>query len=444
MPVVPSVLQGQLGLKDTSWRDRLKPAAYKSPKGTRITFDYEEVSRETDKRTAPFEFSGINDAYVQDNGHGARRYPMRCFFWGKHCDRVATAFEAALLESGPGVLEHPLYGTFNAIPFGTITRRDDLKNAANQSVVEVVFWTTTLAVYPGAQKNARSEIAAALDGFDVVAAQQFADATDLRGAIAKANIKNTIKDFLKKVSGAMQAASNATSEVNRQFRDIERQINSGMNVLVGQPLRLAQQCINLVQAPGRALIAISTRLDGYRSLALSIFSSAAAAGTQLIPGIPGTSIGLASVKLKESNDFHTSDLFLMSSVAGSALSVLENEFSTRPEALAAAESVVNLLAEVVLWRDQRFENLEQSDPGGSIQALERVVALVAGQLVQASFTLKTERRLVLDRPRTIIDLCAELYGNVDDAQLDLLINSNNLTGVEILELPRGKSVAFYT
>jgi len=63
-------------------------------------------------------------------------------------------------------------------------------------------------------------------------------------------------------------------------------------------------------------------------------------------------------------------------------------------------------------------------------------------LVFISFSLKQERSLVLDRSRTIIDVVAELYGSVDD-QLDFFINSNGLTGSEILELPKGKQVVFY-
>ena len=56
--------------------------------------------------------------------------------------------------------------------------------------------------------------------------------------------------------------------------------------------------------------------------------------------------------------------------------------------------------------------------------------------------LKQERSITLDRARTIIDLCGELYGSVDD-NLDFAINSNGLTGSEILELPRGFDFVYY-
>ena len=74
--------------------------------------------------------------------------------------------------------------------------------------------------------------------------------------------------------------------------------------------------------------------------------------------------------------------------------------------------------------------------------LRRFVAIAAGFLVEISFTLKQEFRITLDRPRTIIDLAAELYGEVD-GQLDFLISSNNLTGSEILDLPRGREIVYY-
>ena len=76
------------------------------------------------------------------------------------------------------------------------------------------------------------------------------------------------------------------------------------------------------------------------------------------------------------------------------------------------------------------------------QQLQEAAALTAGFLVFISFSLKQERRLVLDRARTVIDLAAELYGSVDDP-LDFFIASNRLSGSEILELPIGREVVYY-
>jgi prophage DNA circulation protein len=436
MPATPQPgLVPELGDGVTTWADRLREAAYTSPRGTRIRFDYESVSRELDKRTTGFEFPGIDGAYVQDSGYSARKYPLRCYFWGNEHDRIATAFEAALCERGTGRLEHPLYGTFDVVPFGSITRRDDLKTEANQSVVEVTFWTTVGAVYPSGQASPKNEIEAALDGFDVAAAAQFVALMDLRGAVAQANTRSLIKRFLRDVSAAFDDVSSAVTTVNRAFRDLQQTVHFGLDVLVGQPLALAQQMTNLVRAPARAAVGIASRLEAYERLAMRIMGSLATTGALYSTALP-------ALKRRQINALHTADLMAMGAVSGSVASALAADYRAKPDALAAADRLLTQLDQVVAWREARFRELAEVDPGTSYQALQHAVALTAGYLVEASFSLATERRIVLDRPRTIIDLAAELYGSVDD-KLDLLIETNRLSGSEILELPRGRQIAYY-
>src|SRR5690606_4515455 len=351
-PVVDAAA-GLLGLDGVaSWEDRLQEAAYTSPGGTRIRFIYEDVGRATSKRTTAFEFPGVNDAYVQDNGHGSRRYPLRCIFTGNHCDKLATAFEAALLERGKGKLEHPLYGTFDVVPFGDINRRDDLKSAANQAIVEVTFWTTVDAVYPSGDGNPRSEILAALDGFDLAAAQQFT-AADLASALQQVNLKSTIRKTLRQVSATLQSVADSVESVNREFRDLQSLVNFGLDVLVGQPLLLAQQIANLITAPARALAGIRSRLDAYRNLLNQLLGNSRSSSADRALS--------ANHRIKAQNDFRVADLSASSAVAGSVLSVLENEFTTKTEAIEAANEIAEQLDILSQWREQRFEELELID-----------------------------------------------------------------------------------
>lgn len=82
------------------------------------------------------------------------------------------------------------------------------------------------------------------------------------------------------------------------------------------------------------------------------------------------------------------------------------------------------------------------DTGEIYQPLQDSVALATGFLVQTSFTLIEERRLVLGRSRTFVDLVAELYGELDN-QFDFFITTNKLSGDEIVELPIGREVVYY-
>lgn len=406
-----------------TWTDRLREAAYTSPSGERLVFTYENVSKTVSKKTTGFEFPDANGTYVQDLGHSGRRYPLRVFFWGEDHDLEALAFETALLEAGTGKLDHPLYGTVDVVPFGEIKTRDDLKTAANQSIIEVTFWDTIGLVYPTTQQDPAAAVLAAVSEYNDAAASEFEESTSLDSALEQATLKNSYQSLLDSAQTNLQAIADVQDNVRRQFDAIVDSINQGIDVLVSDPLTLAFQTTQMIQAPARALANIEARLSAYSDLANSLITGDGAV-------------------VSEGNDFRTNDLYASSYVTGSVVSVVNNQFITKTEALQAAEAILQQLEDVTDWRDDNFQSLQEVDTGEAYQQLQEAVALTAGFLVQISFTLKQERRVVLTRDRTIIDLAAELYGSVDD-QLDFLISSNDLSGSEILELPKGREIVYY-
>lgn len=419
-----------------AWATRLREAAYTTPSGTRIKFKYVVIRRTGTKRGTVWEFSGVNDAYIQPKGFGPRRYPLRCIFSGADHDLVAKAFEAGLYESGHGTLEHPRFADIDVVPFGDIDLREDLVFARNQSIVEVTFWTSLKEIYPSAAGNPKSEIESALGDFDVEAAQEFDGGTDLATAAARASTKSTIQALLREVSSALTAVSEATSSARQEFSGGLDVVNEGIDTLIGQPVLLAQQLANLTRSPGRALAGIQSRLDGYGRLLDSLIGSQAGSVSSAVE------VTQAGLVRKQRNDLQVAQLLAMNAIGGMVVSVLEHDFATRPEVLEAAATITEHFEAMVDWRDQAFRATGMNDDGQAYQALQHAVALTAGFLVEVSFTTVREQRITLDRARTIVDLCAELYGSVDD-KLDLLIASNDLTGDEILELPRGRTIAYY-
>jgi hypothetical protein len=435
---VPPAVTDLIGGGGESWKDRIREAAYVSPSKTRFRIEYEDLERTVTRRGTAYEFPGVNDAYVQQKGFGPRIYPMRCYFSGPNCDRIADAFLLALLEPGVGKLEHPRYGTIpRVVPFGDIGQRDDLKTSANQSVIDVTFWTTLVELYPSEQTSPKNEIEEALGDFDVAAAQAFASATALDTLAAQASLKGTIRSALREIRGALEDVSGSVASVRREFDDNFRLINEGLDVLVGQPLLLAQQIINLIRAPARAAAGIRSRLEGYANLAVRMFGSKAGRPQDFPVGVATSAI------TRRRNDAAVADLIAMAAVTGSVASSLENDFLTKPDAIKAADEVAAQFDDLVDWRDGVNEEVGAVDTGESYQALQQAVALTAGFLVEVSFRLIPERSLVIDQPTTIINLAARLYGRLDDTILDLLINSNRLTGSEILEIPRGRKILYY-
>jgi len=404
-----------------AWNDRIKEAAYTSPSGVRTLFDYEDVSREFDKKTTAFNFPDADGTYVQDLGKSGRRYPLRLFFWGGDYDLRAAAFEDSLGERGAGRLEHPVYGTVDVVPFGTITRRDDLKTAANQAVIELAFFETIGLVYPTQQSDPGSQVLQAVDEYNAAAAEDFADGLSTDTAGKRVTLKNTFESLLGSVKSGLQTVADTQDNVRKQFNAVNDSINSSIDVLIGQPLNLAFQTSILIQAPARALGSITARLDAYGNLA---------------------NLTISGNQPANENNFRARDLTASGAVTGSVLSVVNNQFDRKTDALQAAEDVLAQFERVNTWKDDNLVGLDIVDTGAAYQRLQEAVALTAGFLVEISFSLKQERRVVLDRARTIIDLSAELYGSVDD-QLDFLILSNGLSGSEILELPRGREIVYY-
>lgn len=418
-----------------AWQDRLSEAAYTSPGGTRQRFDYEDVGRATDKHTATFSFPDAAGTYVQDLGHSGRQFPVRAIFWGGDCDQEADAFELLLLQPGVGKLDHPVYGTVDVVPTGTIKRTDALKTAANQAIVEVTFWETVGVVYPTPQSDPAAAVLGAVQALNVAASEHFGESLLMSTAVEVASFRAAFSAMLEGAKQGLQAIAAADDVALQWFEDVYASITAGLDDLIGTPEVLAAQTLMLVQAPAAPATGseaatstanVSARLAAYASLAETVTAEVAE------PGYDG----------RPSNAYHARDLFAVAYVAGSVMSVVNNQFETKAEAVAAAAAVLAQFDDVAAWREDNYAALEQTDPGGTYQSLQDAVALTAGYLVAISFTLKQERRIVLDRARTAVDLVAELYGAVDD-ELDFFIASNSLTGSEILEIPAGREVAYY-
>lgn len=421
---------------DEDWRDRLRLAKYTSPGGTEVEFLFEDVSQLVEKRGTVFQFPNINDAFIQQKGFGPRRYPLRVIFAGANHDRVATAFMALVLETGVGQLDHPMYGVIpNAVPFGPITRRDDLKTAANQTIIEVTFWTSLIQIYPSAEGNPENEILSQLGDFDVEASQAFDNNTDLSIIDQVLAVKSDVRNFLTAVNGILSDVAATGTLARRNFDATLDLIEFGLDVLILEPAVLAQHILDLIRIPASAPSSIEDRLDAYALLGQAVLRSPQGRPEDF----PAST---SSAITKRSNARQVADLFGMGAAAGAVQATLDNQFGTKPDAINAADQVLSQFAVIVNWRDNANAVIGFIDTGEAYQALQEATALTAGFLVEISFDLLAERAIVLDRPRTIIDLSAELYGEVD-ARLDFMITSNNLSGSEILELPAGKTIVYY-
>ena len=233
-------------------------------------------------------------------------------------------------------------------------------------------------------------------------------------------LKNQYLSALDAVKNGLASVAKTNEAVERQFNDVYDSINLGIDTLIGEPLTLAFQTSILINSPARAASAMSDKLAAYGSL------------LQQITGVDLTS----------SNDLATADLYASSTVSAGAVSAINSEFTTRSEAIEAAAALTEQFDFLVAWRDSQYSNFNVIDTGEAYYSLLNAVAIAAGYLVGLSFSLKSEQSIVLDRDRAMIELCFDLYGDVD-LVLDFFINSNNLTNQEMLLVPKGRKIVYF-
>jgi hypothetical protein len=403
------------------WELRLKEAAYISPGGTRIAFQYVDLSRVIERRTAIFQFAGLDGKYVQDNGHDDGTYPMLAFFSGDNHDQFATAFERALIERGRGRLEHPMYGTQDVVPTGSITRTNQMVQAANQTTVAVTFSATLANVYPDLLAIPSSQATRILDGWDASVAATFAERVDLDDPVDQSNMAQSVLNALDVSAKTVREISKELASAQLEYDERARAITESIDTLVNAPQNLGFQLIQLIKSPARTAISIESKISGFVDFCEALLST----------------------DTEDENRVALKNLLVTAGTGAAADSANSTEFQSRPQALGAAEDLIALNASNNAGLDEVFTAFAYVDTGDGFKLNEEAVARISGRLVVDAFELLPERAVVLNTARNFIELCSELYGNVEDTTLQRFIDTNSIAGDEFYMLERGRRIVYY-
>lgn len=420
-----------------SWQERIGPAEWTSPSGEVFPFQFEDVSETFRNKTTVFDFAGGQGTYVQHKGSTLRRIPVRVIFSGDNYDIIATRFQEACREVGISTLLHPMYGPGprKVVPFGDVPRVDKLKTGGNEATFDMMFFETTELLFPRSNETAADAVRRAIEGFNEEGPGAFDDETELDTPVEEQSFKDQFKAGIATAKSGLADIAAFEAAIEREFNFVIDAANSAVDTLIGGPLSLAFQFQKIAQLPAQTFALLSDKLKAYGGLMGQIFlGNGGASGTTNVyePGNDNQNI----------NAFHSDDLFAGNYLIAATISSLEAEFSTRTEAIGAADALMALCDTLQAWRDENLVSLSAVDTGEVYQQVSAACATAAGFLVQASFQLKQERSIVLQRPRTPLDLEAELYGTADE-NLDLLISSNDLGGSAIFEIPRYTRIVYY-
>lgn len=453
---------GALGLgQGESWRTRLAEAAYTSPSGRRMTFAWSRASRRRRARADEREFAGVDGTYVRDLGRSGRRFPVVAIFHGPDCDLAASAFEELLDETGVGRLEHPVYGEHDVVPVGDIERVDDAVEAAGQATVSVEFVRTLRGAYPTPGASEEADLLGAFDAFQAASAGRFGALAGLAKGVGA--LKQAVADYrktLKAVRRSLNAVADRQAAVKRNFDSVYRDLSNGLETLVIAPLALARSSQQLAQYPATLLGRLENRLADVPALTAAVlagyvdlFGGASASSRSPAAG----AAGVRGVTARDVASYAMAELCVTSGVAATAVALVsaaaQGGYATRAQAVEAALALEDLHEQVTAWTEAEAGAIAAAEPSAELPApppvdaeapaaLAELVRASSALLIRRSTSIAATRVTTLDRDRTILDLCAELHGDVSEEHLDRLINLNALTGDEIILLPAGRRISW--
>lgn len=457
-----------------AWTDEIAEAAYTSPGGTRMAFNYSaQVERTTPLKTAENVFPNVDGAEIQSLGLGGRKFPMTAIFSGADCLKDADAFEALLCERGYGQLEHPIYGKHTVVPTGEISRSDDLVGGLNESRVKITFSETlTDGGFPESAVSAEDALSAAIDGYESSAVASFAEIIETGSVDDELQLQGVLKTqsdtLFKGISSLAEKAGSASRELTQKLKNFKTSVNQWIgkvDELAKNAHEIATVLVKTARLPSEIAIGAMAKIEGYSSIIKDIINNVKKdpvgakaianqyAATSVVLGALVASMGFGVAKTAAAAGSSVQSAGGTDSGASSAsgggdsgtgtAAASAGGFVSRASVLSAADAVIEQFETYKTYMDAQAATDAFVDTGETYSALLDTVVASVQVMQAAAFELPMARTVRLARDRQVIELLAELYGADGFARLDQFITDNELTADEIVLLPMGREVTYY-
>lgn len=419
----------------SSWKERTKEVIELiSPNGSEFEALWKGNNRSKAKKLGVFEYPKIRGSFVQDLDVRADIYPLNIFFNGSSHDAEAKRFYLACSENGKWEIIHPVHGQL-FLNLMSVTEVNAVVDNANTTEMQTEWIESIDPAFIITDAQLAADIQAQADIVNSQAAQQFnANINQDKLSFIQA-IKDTVATIQTAVDSALGPLFETVAEINKTVNAIQRGINDTLTAVILRPLQLAGQIQQLIQIPGLVTSNIQSRLDAYQKLADDIFN--------LSPDSSTT---------ESKNQVSTQELTLSAVLVAISQVTATGVLATRTDALETIEFNTQLFNESITNLDtsqELFINVDiDSQYFSQSQAfpdISKIISTSLKLLLSSLFNLSAEKRFILDRPRSPIEITITEYGDLgeNDINFDLFITSNKLKKNEILLLPAGKEVVVY-
>lgn len=420
----------------SSWINRLRPGiTLVSPKGNRFEAKWRGDDITIQKRVNRVSHPDQDGESSQDLGLNSPDYPFVLYFDGPDCDLKEKDFSRAFAERGVWEVTHPLYGYLRLQPVKIVIRAQPVESG---NVIEVSSeWFEPAEDGAAPAPDTSAAVSAAVSALSETALADAEQISQKAAASAEASqsVARQFRKGLDFVKGALRSANDRITAIMETINDLTMQAYLDVAALSGA-------VIQLYESPGLFAGSISNRVSMFALLGNRMIADLLAA-----VGVPQNKPAIAL----------TGELWLNAVACGVGMAITEKSPQTRGEALAAlrlyraflerSAAVLDALAKASAIAPGRSSIREQYFPRvASAEAILTLNAAIARHMMSVAFDLKTEKRIVLDRPTSPLFLTIREYNCTAanaDYYYDLLCRSNNLLGRELLLLPAGREVVIY-
>jgi len=419
------------------WKSRLRETIeLTSPDGATFTAKWQSGPRDFDKKLGIFAYPKVRGNIVQDLDVDSTKYKLNLFFEGADHDKTAQQFFESCKGRGTWEVIHPVHG-FMELQLVSVRESNDPVGSANITPfetqwIEPIDPTTLITA-----AELKALIDEKIDDLNTNAAQQFADNLNqdveaFTRAIESATTKATtiLEVTTKPLYDSIDALDNAITAIQQSINDVKTQTTILTDSLAGQLQQLTQLPslgIGDGQSKGR------------------VYSDLVDSANQVLP---------VTVRQPEiaRNEAAVAELTMVAALGAIAKVATVSELVTRSQALELAQLLGDIFTNVTDYLDASQTDFQSEDlvnqyfsQSQTFLSAADLIATASKYLLTLAPSLQIEKRILLDRPRTPIEITITEYGSLgeDDENFDLFIETNGLKGNDILLLDRGTEVVVY-
>lgn len=404
-----------------SWIDKIEnQLIITTGDGEQYTPAWLNATFQKDYNIAEFTFPNLPGTLVRRNKPMGRKYQLEIYFTGDdHLDTV-DAFSRSADDERPWKLEHPYYGLLIVQPVSIAVDN----SSHNVSRVTIPVIETITEDNPKVEPAPVETIAIKKELLDetfaqgVLAEVKPADITDIKEK-QKRNFHLAIPVF--KIPGALA-----------EFTDLFNKANAAVNKAIAFPLAAMRTLNTLISYPAKLAQSVKSRINLLKEQFNTLRSN--------VEGI----LGVASKQIYQNN-------------AGTVISSIALAMSTpSPGDYKSSTEVLETMDTLTSVYNTFMEDLDrmQSENGGSpdsfvadpgaIIALNELVNLTVSSLFAIALSAKKERSIILEADSNIILLTHRLYGlDRADANIEELMNNNNIGLSSLLLIKKGTKITYY-